>query len=595
VISELERVAAGPLERAELRRQLRAGPWCWPPDLDRRRMQWAEAIAGTSPPAMAPGCALGVTLFDRTTCVWRIEIGTGGPEDTNKTPVAELGAAAKRAWQHAALALPRALPVLWTSVGHAAAEAPRLVHIASADGRGFERVVAVDGPSFGLTFVAVLASHVLGIALPEDIAASATVLPDGSVGDVRGIEEKIDGLIRLAPRVRRLLVAAGQYADASGYAAARRGGTPFEIVPVTSAAEGLQVAFGGRLAAGLVATADPAQRGEIVGSLFRLAFAGRRSAIDWTPIEAAAALALKWDGLDDDQRYRLEFARAVAARHERNAGVLPIPSPAWLARQPRPIQVGVATHMLQQSADAGVPDAATAEETARPYLPADERSAFQSQLRMLGALARLWAVTGRPREALDLQERIARAFFDAFEYSDLSFQFSEWFRLSGALADRGSFDRAEELYRHMLTLGAFGLDGSVYVDLARARGMVMLGAAQADDVAALFERLATSAEVPEHVRWSAARWGIQAHLQAAAPERAQTLRARLDRAAREQPNGSPAKHAALAALDTCVRSGRDPLAPLAQLQAIEPGVVGHLRRAAPADHEAAYLTTFYPY
>ena len=587
MISSLYRMAAGPIEREELRRQLRAGPWCWPPESDERRMAWAETIAGGVPPATS-GRALGVAVSGRASILWALELGRG-PTAQDSRHRAVLGPDAMGAWRTAVALLPGALPVLWRSISQLAEPGPTVIQLAASDEAAYRRVV--DGPSFGLTFSLLLASAIFDIPLPGDLAASAELLPDGTAGPVRGLAAKIEGLRHLAPRVTRLLVAAEQASEDEAQAAA---GKELHLIPVSSAAEALHEAFRNRLAHSLVSTTDPSQRDEVIGSLFRLSFAGRRIAIDWTPIEAAAGLALEWDGLTDDQRYRLEFARAVAARHERNAGTLPTPTRDWLDRQPRPIQVGVAAHMLQQAADTGVPDPAIAQTIATPFLPESERSAYQPQLRLLGALARLWAVTGRPREALELQERLARAFFDAFEYGEMSFQFSEWFRLSGAVEDRDAFETADQLYQRVLTLGAFGIGGSPFVELARAKAMVMLRIALDDEPVRVLERLATASEVPHHVRWSAARWAIRACLDRDAGERAGQMRAQLDAAASVDCSGSAAKQDTLAALDACLRNGEDCVAQVERLRGMEPGLIGHLANAAPSG-AAAYIARFYPY
>ena len=65
----------------------------------------------------------------------------------------------------------------------------------------------IDGPSFGLALVLSLASIVFDAILPGDVVASATVDAAGNVGPVGGLEQKVGGLQRLAPRVTRLIVA----------------------------------------------------------------------------------------------------------------------------------------------------------------------------------------------------------------------------------------------------------------------------------------------------------------------------------------------------------------------------------------------------
>ena len=75
------------------------------------------------------------------------------------------------------------------------------------------------------------------------------------------------------------------------------------------------------------AGADETKRRELIRSFLRLSLASREAAIDWKPIEQAAIEGARPNGnaLDEAERYPLEFAIAVAARHDRNAGELSAP------------------------------------------------------------------------------------------------------------------------------------------------------------------------------------------------------------------------------------------------------------------------------
>src|SRR5262249_29901555 len=155
------------------------------------------------------------------------------------------------------------------------------------------------------------------------------------------------------------------------------------------------------------------------------------------PIERAAMRARQeWKPLPDSEQYTLEFATAVAARHDRNAGTLSEPPEAWLSEQPLPVRVQIAANLVQQAADAARPTPDVASMWTRRFANCEPKEAFSSQLGLLGAEARLWSVSGRPREALRRQEEIARAYWDAFDANPISYPLTEWYRLSGTCDDR---------------------------------------------------------------------------------------------------------------------------------------------------------------
>src|SRR5690606_20874259 len=163
-------------------------------------------------------------------------------------------------------------------------------------------------------------------------------------------------------------------------------------------------------------------------------------------------------------------------RHESNEGELPLPEPAWLQRRPRTIRVQVLSHLVQQCADTGRPEARVVEALATPEIADDLNEAFVPQLRLHGALCRLWALTG-----------------------EASFPLSEWLRLSAALGDAPSFERASAARGEAQTLGGFGDHGTPYVDLAWARGRLGLSPGDASALA-IVRRLSHDPSVPAHVR-----------------------------------------------------------------------------------------------
>jgi hypothetical protein len=386
-----------------------------------------------------------------------------------------------------------------------------------------------------------------------------------------------------------VLLAASQHEQLGGSTRGR-----LELIPVRTAAQALELAFGDALGVRLAeAGSDDARRRELVDAFFRLALVGRGAAVDWSPVERGAAIALRDWPLAFDDRYRLRFAAGIAARHERNAGDVALPGSAWLDSQPAPIRVAVLSHLVQQSADTGAPAVAEIEPFAAKEVPADLGSAFVPQLKLAGALGRLWAVTGRAAEALELQQRVARAFVDMFEDAELSFQLSEWYRLAGALDDAGAIAGADAVLARLETTGGLTAAGRPYVELSRARGRVLLGTLDRD-VADRLDTLAADLAMPAHIRWSAHRWAVRAWRALGEKDRAaERLRYMLK-------SGGTVPHAmrylVLAGLDADIlehrASAEDIRAGIARLRELDPGPMGHLEvaYAEPAD-----IITFYPY
>ena len=300
---------------------------------------------------MPVGIAPAVTLRGGTVALWALtsNVPASLPATLHR---AALGAEATASWHAAVLALPRSLPVLWRDLRELAQHPPVPVHLCShlAEPGIERRDRVVDGGSFGLAFLLQLASRVLSLPLPPDVIASVAIDELGRTSRVDGLFEKLDGIATLAPRISRVLVAASQHDEV------RSSAGRLQLVPVRTAAQALEVVFGDALGIRLAeAGSDDARRRELVDAFFRLALVGRGAAVDWSPVERGARIALRdWPPAFDD-RYRLQFAAGVAARHERNAGEIAVPGPAWLDAQPAPIRVGVLTHLVQQSADTGTP------------------------------------------------------------------------------------------------------------------------------------------------------------------------------------------------------------------------------------------------
>jgi hypothetical protein len=524
-----------------------------------------------------PGCAVPIPTVDGgTATLWAATLGRGVGGD------AALGPRALEAWRDAVLSMPRGIGLLWSAVSRHRDEPPTLLKLAARPlGMTGVSPGTVDGPSVGLAFLLLLVSRVTGLAVPGDLTASAAVDASGLVSGVGGLAAKIAIVTREAPRVRRMLVSASQAGEAAR--AARAG---LAIVGVRSVSEAARVVFGEALPRALVDLASTTRgRRDLVDSLFRLALQGRSELVDWTPVESAVALALdRFPDLAAEDRDTLRFVRAVAARHERNTGELP--GDGWLLGQPLALRVDLAAHFAQQSADTGLPSCDDVERLIAPLLPVRLEEAHVPQLRLAGARARMLAVNGRPGEAMRLDEALVRAFTAAFAEEEASHPLAEWYRLSGACRDAQAFSRAEQAAEAIAARGGLE-DGRAYLSLARAKSLVELG--RVDDALPLLEAAARDVRLPEHLRLSAMRWAARPG-RAVAREWREALRR--DPGA-EGPVGRV--FVLLSDLDRALAEGTETAETLDALTASAPGIVGALRRAAPAGRDAAYVGRFYPY
>lgn len=548
------------------------GPWVWPregPRADQCRARYG------APPSPSVGTVAGVTVQDDTTVLWCIACGSR----SHRPDGATLGPMTRAAWRDAGIALPRAVPVLWRSVHAGTAALPHVTYLAScSDAPRIPDVrQPIDGPSFGLAFVLALASRVLGCEMPGDVIATATLDAAGRVGAVGGLSQKLRGLARMAPSVRRVLVAAEQVHEVDGGAAAH-----VQVIGVSHASEAIDVVFGDRLAARLVeAGNDDETRQELTGSFFRLALMGSEGLVDWRPVRRGARLALDaWPDLTDDARYRLALAEAVASRHVDNGGRAGLPPRGWLDAQPRMIRVQVVAHLVQQCADAGTPELSAIEPVARALIDHEVADSSHAELRLRGALARLLAVTGRWLEALRRQEEVAEAFAAIYGDQDVAYPLAECARLAGLVGDHESLALAARRHDRARSGGGYRGLGPRYVDLALCKGALLI---DPDDEEAREGALALGLDpsLPDTLRYSALRWAGRAGVPWLI-------------AAAEAGDAVAARQLVLAQLDAALHAGDDAAAQscVEALARYDPGPVGHLRRAGAS---ASDIARAYPY
>ncbi len=633
-------------ERLAARLTLLHAPWTWPrEDLHAAAAARARELTGSEGPrAPRPGEALLLSCRDGFGGVFPLALPGPGPGAQALT----LDAAGT--WSAAWHAVGRSARLLWRSPRPRQAglhahplrplpDAPPLIDPRiPEDGAWTTPPKVLQGDSFGLSFALAQASALWDWPLPLDVAASAEVNASGGLAkvDERGLELKVRAVLRLAPQVRRLLVAEAQAAVARGVVAAalaeqrRKLGVDLELDVV--ACHDLAAAFDAvrpDLTRDWEATGDDdATRRERIERLVRLALARRDELLDWHPVREAARVAGKtWSRATPDERWTLGFVEAVAARHEGEAVELELPDRAVLHAVPQPRRLELVAHLVQQATDTGAPDPGALVELARPMLLRGAE-AFPKHLELQGALGRLLANLARPKDAFEEQLEAARGWVARPGLVGVSYPLAEAYRLAGVLGSPERFEQVAALDREARAEGALGESDLPWVDPPRARALLLLD--RLDDLAGFLAERPWDVREPEGrlgpaelvaalclgrlhhafalrgadlakaeaVRSCLAGWARTAELRAqqAAPRGDETLAAR-----RQAHRRALATALALVELDLALARApgdEDPAAPAGRLAVLHPKLVRFLRaRWAPPDPGAwpGVLARVFPY
>jgi hypothetical protein len=408
------------------------------------------------PSSLRPGEVLLLADIETHSSVWLLRRRAGNRSAAGYCY--EFGQAADDAWRAAVSLLPRSMPVLWrpsSGLDLNARQALRLGVKAKSD---WHPAVddQIDGRSFGLSFLLALGSEALDIPLPVNVVASAELEANGRLLPVASLESKLEAVAEIAPKVTLVLVAKDQPPISDTFCIRF---PHLHVLRVNTAQDAILTVFGDAPAEWIRAHADAHSRDLFVASLLRSALEVDYTTTDWSPFNRAAEFALQeWDGLSFSERETLRFVAAVfLRRHGSGAPRDPLGTPrdTWLEEFPEPTRLAIIRKLVLQSAMTGDPVPAEIEAVARGRLAriGDSTNAHRSHLRLQAALGRLLAVTGRPNEGLELQEKVVAAFFARFRYEDASEALTECFQLAAGLEDVSAFGRAEQSY---LTMQAFG-------------------------------------------------------------------------------------------------------------------------------------------
>ena len=583
-------------EQAELRALLRLSPWPWP-----NQEPWkarASAVAELdAPPSLRPGDVALLSANEpgmpEGAGLWLLRISPGW------TPSSGPLVSADQAWSDAKAAVATALPVLWKDARPVLGrkELPP-VELVEALGDHWPSVLA--GGSFGLSLTLALASELLELPIPPTVVATACVNANGSLAPVRGLPAKIRLVAERAPGVTRLLVCDSQAAEASSCWERLRAPDSMDVVGVATAAQAVELAFPQAVEVWRRRGLDPALRSAGARSLFLMALSERACAPDWSPVRRAARVAIEsWEGVEEDDAFRLHFCDAVAARHQGESVPLRSPGPRLFKDLPQPLRLDCIAHVVQHAADTGTPEPDPTLELGRGFL-VEGPDAFPQHLKLMGSLGRLLATMVQPADALEMQLMALQGWIVRPCHQGASYPLAEAYRLAGALEELDAFDAISDMDLQLRS--RLRAEDRLFVDNERACALARL--ARRAEARPLLESAWSSVQIP-FLRYRAGRHLL---LLERSSEGHGDVRAAVEAAiqAGSQPGSSGPIHYAhrtglLCELDTALASGElEHAIRLAdQLEQADPGLIATMHRfhaaVSPGWDWPHYLCRFYPY
>jgi hypothetical protein len=504
-------------EQQDARTLLSLNSWCWPLESDTVGYQKALSIHPEGPPQQVVG-QIPLLTVDPSARTGSIHALVWSDSQVHASRTRDFGSAGMIAYDTAIAALNRSIPLLYEPLRGLEQHRPHSIYIDSFAPRGtVPRLVrsfsVLDGKSFGLAFAMSQASKLFNQVLPSNIATTAQVDEHGRIHPVDGITAKITVVANRCPRITRLLVAEHNREEAELAAH----GSALQIVTVSTVADALDCVFPDNWLETLLLerSQSPSDRETLCCWFFQVAIGGRDAAPHWNPLGRAAELLLReWSkDLNEAERNSLTFARSVAARHQGEVLDDPwIPSDDWMNSQPKSVRKEVAAHIVQQSADMSKPEPETTRTFANRFLESSPLERGAADLKLMGALARLDAVTGRPRLGLDWARQAAQGWKQLCRPEDSTHALCMWYNLARGLEDEAAIRAADSLHEAVVKGGKLSRESGFYLTLFSAAARLVVDLDVPASKCAL-GRLANGLDglghpapnLPGHVRWSALR------------------------------------------------------------------------------------------
>jgi len=479
-----------------LQRVLGAGPWFWPPVSDVEARDAARQHCPAGPPDAQPG-QIPLLAYNKSSTGSGVgSLWVLAPEcSTDEDGVRDFRPAARKSWRNALAAVPRSVPVIRRPLDVAGNRPPPAREVGH-HGNNSARVL--DGNSFGLAFALSIISRVFDIALPDDIAATATIDNMGNTDEVDALDAKLSVLRDFAPGVRRCFVACEQ----SDLPDSSLGGV--ELIRVSSVREAVDKIFPDL--ARRIIDIDRDRRPEFIDELFEVAISLQGRLSSWKVVADTAAMALeKWEDLNARETAKLQMTHSFAARHEGHQQELELPKRDWIDEIAQPFRLRALAHLTQQSTSTTVPEPQRVLDFVNPYLETGP-DAFGDHLRLMGALGRLHYTCTEFQKALKFQRDAVDGWFDRRLYGEISYPLSFAWLTAGSAGFHGDIDDLKKYEKKWKAHAGANPKGFSYVRVCRGRAMTQLG--HHDEALELLEEIIDDgpADVAPTLRAMALRW-----------------------------------------------------------------------------------------
>lgn len=539
------------LERAQVEKALRY-PWCWPQTaelLDHEAVKWLPSPAG-----LAPGEALLVSATPGDggyrLGLWKLwrRPSVEAPSRTEAHFVNE----SRRTLRVAEQIVTRGLPFI---LSMEPLQVPGDWYAELIYKTGTRRDEALDGTSYGLSFLLASASLLLQVALPPDLVASATLAEDGSLGAVEALPEKISLLVGSGLGVGRLMVAASQEESARAAVAACNGSV--QVLGVRTAREAFAQVFNDAHQRLVQQWSHPDDIKRAARRLYLMALGSGSPILDWKAVARGADFLLSQLAEGEPAFDEATVAGKIAKRHTGEPSPMPWPTDAFLQRLSRPLRQVHMAHVLQSANDAGTSALMEIVSSIQKELPS-ARECYEPQLVLRGAVGRALAALRHYEEASPYLRETVEAWRELGRIQDASYPLCELLRVIGILRDADALSSLESLLREFRASPLLSPDSRGFLRLALGRAHTLLGQPQ--------EALLVLGAAGD-VAWGAMRDDIQnsrlrwlAWAQSAAGQLEEAVRTR-------QRLPEDRFEALLACLDRVLEQGEDPEPVLGQLLA----------------------------
>ena len=468
----------------------------WGPDIEPLLRQ-----LGLHPPVLRTGDPLLVAASDAGS-LWRLP-RPQEPRPADLRPLRDLSAQVWSSTQRIAM---RYLPLVTGDMGWVAPPAG-LIPLGGAAAH------AVDGASFGVSFLLAHASRGMGIPVDATLAASAVVRDDGSLGPVEGLGLKIAALVSYAPNIRRLILCEQQEITEAERAALAAGGIIVSRLPTALAV--LDEAFPTHDDWLLERwAADPEHAQRLARALFRELVDPKPYRVSFTAIGHTTRLLVAVPGIGATAKWEAEVARVIADRHA-SIGAEPIPAAPPDVHVPRRLRLMLLAHQVQAVSDRCDPLWQPFVEHALSVLCLGD-DAYPSDLMVLGAAGRCYAGWGRWEEARNCLREAVRCWYAHDMHARASYALCELVRVEGVAGTTESLEAACVYARAFLDDPRTPDDSRAFMVLAQLRAWATHGDTRR--AAKLLEETPASVlTATPHTADGIARWSARAGLAVADP------------------------------------------------------------------------------